>query len=348
MREETAVGIRAAAVAGADLPVERGDYAGVRTPWDRPAWRADFLSWAEQALAASGLRGAGGRTVRLRPWSVLVKMPVEGHEPVWCKANPAASAFEAGLGEALARWVPDRVLHPLAVDAAHGWSLLPHGGELLADRLDAGEADPGDWAEALRQYALTQRALVPYADEIEALGVPGARTAQLPGLLDGLMETNTSLDDGDRKALDLLRPRILEWCQELDALGVPDSLDHSDLHENQILSPGPGRYTFFDWGDAAVAHPFSTMLVTARTARVRFGPEALPRLRDAYLEPWTADGHSPRELRRAVSLACRLGALNRARSWSRLFPEALSGGLAGAGDADVARWLRRLHDEPPL
>ncbi|MFI6643710.1 aminoglycoside phosphotransferase family protein [Streptomyces sp. NPDC050504] len=348
MRDETAVDTGAAAAPGTDLPVEYGDYADVPTPWNRPAWRDALLSWAEQALTAHGLRETGGRTVRLRPWSVLVRMPVEGREPVWCKANPAASAFEAGLGEALARWVPDHVLRPIAVDAAHGWSLLPHGGELLADRLDTGEAGLDDWAEAMRQYALAQRALAPYADEIEALGVPGARTAQLPGLLDGLVESNTSLGDGDRKALDLLRPRILEWCQELDALGVPDTLDHSDLHENQILSPAPGRYTFFDWGDAAVAHPFTTMLVTARTARVRFGTEALPRLRDAYLEPWTADGRSPRELRRAVSLACRLGALNRARSWGRLFPEALSGSLAGAGDADVARWLRRLHDEPPL
>lgn len=307
--------------------VDRGKYPDAVTPWEREDWRADALAWAERGLAAHGLHGTGPRKVRLRPWSVLVRMPVAGGEAVWFKANPPASAFEAGLTEALARWVPGYVLRPLAVDADRGWSLLPDGGTLFRDALDSAAApvDPCAWEEPLRQYAAMQRALVPYADELERLGVPGARTAALAETFDRTVAGNTALEPADRRALGELRPRLVEWCEELTAAGIADTLDHSDLHDGQLFAPEPGRFTFFDWGDAAVAHPFCSFLVPARAARERFGPEALPRLRDAYLEQWTGDGRTTAGLRRALSLAWRLGAIGRACSWGRLFPGAYSG-----------------------
>ncbi|MFF3782129.1 phosphotransferase [Streptomyces sp. NPDC001933] len=330
------------------VAVDRGRYPDAVTPWEREDWRADALGWAERGLAAHGLRETGPRKVRLRPWSVLVRMSVAGGEAVWFKANPPASAFEAGLTEALARWVPGYVLRPLAVDADRGWSLLPDGGTLFRDALDSAAdrtaADPRAWEEPLRQYAGMQRALVPYAGEIERLGVPGARTPDLPATYDRIVAGNTALEPADRRALGELRPRLVEWCEELAGVGIADTLDHADLHDGQLFAPEPGRFTFFDWGDAAVAHPFCSFLVPALAARERFGPEALPRLRDAYLEQWTGHGRTPAELRRALSLAWRLGAIGRARSWGRLFPGASSGGV----DAQGARWLLELLAEPPL
>ncbi|GGV75012.1 phosphotransferase [Streptomyces gelaticus] len=321
------------------------------TPWAQEDWRAEALGWAERGLAAHGLRETGPRKVRLRPWSVLVRMSVAGGDAVWFKANPPASAFEAGLTEALACWVPAYVLRPLAVDAARGWSLLPDGGTLFRDALDSAAArsavDPRAWEEPLRQYAGMQRALAPYADEIERLGVPGARTAALPETFDRIVAENTALEPADRRALAELRPRLVEWCEELAGVGVADTLDHSDLHDGQLFAPEPGRFTFFDWGDAVVSHPFCSFLVPARAARERFGPEAPARLRDAYLEPWTDDGRTTAELRRALSRAWRLGAIGRACSWGRLFPGASIGG-GRAGNAEGARWLLELFAEPPL
>lgn len=331
--------------------VDRGQYPDAVTPWEQEDWRAEALGWAEHGLAAHGLRETGPRKVRLRPWSVLVRMSVAGGDAVWFKANPPASAFEAGLTEALARWVPSYVLRPLAVDAARGWSLLPDGGTLFRDALDSAAArsaaDPRAWEEPLRQYAAMQRTLVPYADEIERLGVPGARTATLPETFDRLVAENTALEPADRRALAELRPRLVEWCEELAGVGIADTLDHSDLHDGQLFAPEPDRFTFFDWGDAVVAHPFCSFLVPARAARERFGPEAPARLRDAYLEPWTGDGRTTAELRRALSRAWRLGAIGRACSWGRLFPGASIGG-GRAGDTEGARWLLELLAEPPL
>ncbi|MGW2182220.1 aminoglycoside phosphotransferase family protein [Streptomyces sp. NPDC001732] len=331
------------------MTVDRGRYPDAVTPWERRTWREAALDWAGQGLAAHGLRGTGPWKVRLRPWSVLVRMPVADGGTVWFKANPPASAFEAGLTEALSRWVPEHVLRPLAVDADRGWSLLPDGGTLFRDALDSARpaADPRAWEEPLRRYATMQRALVPYTEEIERLGVPAARTATLPDVFDRVVEENTALGPADRGRLRGLRPRLVEWCEELVAVGIPDTLDHSDLHDGQLFAAGPGRYTFFDWGDAAVSHPFCSFLVPAGSARERFGPDVLPRLRDAYLEPWTGAGRTAAGLRRATSLAWRLGAIGRACSWGRLFPGACDD-LGATGAAEGAHWLSELFAEPPL
>ena len=143
------------------------------------------------------------------------------------------------------------------------------------------------------------------------------------------------MDAADRERLRLFRPRLVEWCEELAAIGVPDSLDHADLHDGQILVAGAGRYTFFDWGDANVGHPFCSLLVALERAAEEHGSEVMARLEDAYLEGWT--GHTLPDLRRAADLARRLSWLTRAGSWSRLFPTA-----ARLGDPERAAALMRL------
>lgn len=329
--------------------VDRGRFPDTRTPWDDPDRRAEALDWATGRLAAHGLRESGRRQVRLRPWSVLVRFSVDGgrgDRPVWFKAVPPAAAFEAGLAAGLAAWVPDHVLAPLAVDAERGWCLLPDGGPLFRQVLDEGAGTLADWEDALRRYAVMQRALVPYAEKVTSLGVPSARPLELPGLFDTLLAENEALTGEERAELEALRPRLVEWCAELAAVGVADSLDHADLHDGQLFRPAPGRFTFFDWGDALVGHPFSSLLVPARSAEDRFGPQALTRLRDAYLEPWTGDGIAAGDLRRAVSLAWRLAALGRAASWGRMFPAPAA--PAAPGGAETALWLRELHCEPPM
>lgn len=327
--------------------VDRGQYPDAVTPWEDPAWRADALAWAERGLTAHGPRTARRLSVRLRPWSVLIRMTADGAPDTWFKANPPASAFEAGLTEALARWAPGQVPAPLAVDADRGWSLLPDGGTLFRDAHLTAEAGERAWAEALYQYGTMQRALCSRTAELARLGVPDARLAVLPALFDRLVRDNPVLDPDTRTALHRLRPRVEEWCDELAAIGIPDTLDHADLHDGQLFAPAPGRFTFFDWGDAAVSHPFCSLLVPLRRAGEQYGTHVLPRLRDAYLDAWSGTGAPGTDLRHGASLAWRLGAIGRACSWGRLFPSAPEA-LTARADAEAAGWLTGMLADPAL
>ncbi|MFD3404882.1 phosphotransferase [Kribbella sp. NPDC058693] len=309
------------------MQIDRGSYPDAKTPWEDPSWRSAALAWLDRELAKLGVSETEPRRVRLRPWSVIIRVSAE--RPVWFKATSPGSAFEPALAEALSRWAPEHVLTPYAVDCTRGWALLPDGGPLLRSQA----LDVRHWEEVLVQYADLQRALVPRVDELVRLGVPDARV--LPALFDSIVRT-VGVDDRERLAA--FRPQLVELCAELDGFGIAATLDHADLHDGQILVAGPGRYTFFDWGDANVGHPFCSLLVAIDRAAEQLGPDVVQRLEDAYVEPWTAQ-HPRSDLRRAAALARRLSPLTRASSWGRLFPA-----TAHIGHPERAAALLRLLD----
>ncbi|NYV77949.1 aminoglycoside phosphotransferase family protein, partial [Streptomyces sp. UH6] len=175
-----------------DTTTDRGDWPEAVTPWGDADWRTAVEEFTTRGLAAHGLRPAPTRTVRLRPWSVLVRVATDDGSQVWFKANPPASLFEAGLGEALSRLVPDHVLRPLAVDTDRGWSLLPDGGPVLREVLAgaAPEEAARTWEDLLPHYAQVQQALTAHTDVLTGLGVPTARTTALPELFERLLAEN--------------------------------------------------------------------------------------------------------------------------------------------------------------
>jgi hypothetical protein len=297
------------------------------------------LDWAARRLDALGIRATGpAEQVKLAAWSAVYSIPTPDGR-VWLKANGGQTRYEAALAAALGAWVPDRVLVPLAVDAERGWQLLPDGGTPL--RGTAADTDPDAWGRFLAEYADLQRRVTPHADELLALGVPDQRPTSMPDILAMLLDDpDLAIEDDARTALRRLQPEYADACARLAEAGPAATVQHDDLHSNNML-PMPDGDRIFDWGDAAVAHPFTTLLVTMRsfayTLDVKTDDPAVVRVRDAYLEPWGLGRDGP-EL---VALATWTGIPGRALSWRR--------SLAGAGPADleaygeaVAGWLTQL------
>ncbi|MGC4814089.1 aminoglycoside phosphotransferase family protein [Micromonospora sp. DT228] len=329
--------------------------AGARVP-DRSSeqWQVRARSWVDAQLGRVGRRVTGPVQPRVRPWSLVWRVPTDDG-PVWFKANNRGTVHEAVLIATLAGLTPERVLTPIAVDAAQGWSLLPDGGESLRDVL-ARDPDLAHWERALPGYAALQLATAPRADELVALGVPDHRPEVLAGLLAELLDDRGSLLIGAEGGLspDLHErlwaelPSYAERCRRLADLGIPATVQHDDLHDGNVFA-GPDGYRYFDWGDASVAHPFGTLLVTLRS--IRYATELaaddarLARLRDAYLEAWT-DRYDRGTLVEAVDLAINLGAVSRSLSWRRAL-DTVDASRAEYADA-VPGWLAELFSASPL
>ncbi|HEY0934062.1 MAG TPA: hypothetical protein VGD91_09990 [Trebonia sp.] len=322
-------------------------------PWQDPAWIAAAEDWITAGCAAAGLTRAGPALVRGRMYSVVLRVPVR-KGTVWFKASPPASGFEPALIAALADWYPDQFTVPLAVDPGRSWSLTRDGGPTLAHRqADAGDLRP--WRTMLRAYAGLQVSLAGHAGDLLALGLadlrPGSVPAQFEQLLtDPATERAVAAPDGigraRYRALRALTPRLREWCAELEDLGLPASLDHADVHPNNIFAAPAAP---FDWGDAAVAHPFASLLVALRTAAEHAGlPPRSPRLADLteeYLKPWLAAGHPRAAVDRSLILALRIAPLARALTWGRVFP-CYTGHPGPAGHA--VRALAAMLNPDPL
>ena len=281
--------------------------------WSSEAWREQAAGWIDRRLADAGLERTGEvEQPRVRPWATVLRAPTTDGD-VWMKAAGAATAFEAGLYELLAREAPDDVLTPLAIDAPRGWMLLPDGGPPVGARPDA---VPEAMAAALAQYGRLQRALAPHAAALPALGVPDMRPEVIPERFGEALEAARAAapaGGGDTGALErvaALRDDVARWCERLAVSPVPSSLDHNDLHHHNVLGTGP--YRFYDWGDAVLAHAFAAMLVPSQ---VLDGPQ-LDRARGAYLEAF-ADLAPAHELAEELELACRVARIARTLTWER-------------------------------
>ena len=271
--------------------------------WEDPAWLAQAREWIEDELARLGLRRTGGiEQPHVYPWSTVLRVPTDGG-PVWFKANTESLRYEAALVAVHAERRRDGV--PPLLGAA-----LERGGVLMADagvrlrELQEAERDLSRWLDVLPLYAGLQLDFAGDADRLVALGVPDLRLATLPATYERFV-SEVEVDARFRDAV----PRVAELCEQLAAYGVPETIQHDDLHDGQVFVRD-GSYLLLDWGDACVSHPFCTLSVTLEGVLawglddVEDSVDTAP-FRDAYLAPWAerVDG----DLVEACALAQRLG-----------------------------------------
>jgi aminoglycoside phosphotransferase (APT) family kinase protein len=165
------------------------------------------------------------------------------------------------------------------------------------------------------------------------------------GAEDGLSE-----DEYDRLLAGT--PAYAEACEQLDAFGVPASLQHDDLHANNVFvaADRTAPLRVFDWGDAVVGHPFGVLLISLRVVanltQLDHGAPELLRLRDAYLEPWSAE-YDRTALLEAARLVLRVGGVTRADCYRRALLEATPAGWAEFGDG-VPSWLAEMDKPTPI
>jgi Phosphotransferase enzyme family len=327
--------------------------------WTSKAFIEEARVWVAAQLARRGSRLTGGwGQPHTRVWSSTIRFETtEGR--VWFKVNGSGTAYESGLVALLGELRPGLAPDVIAFDRARAWSLTRDGGPMLRSIVASDELWTY-WERLLPRYAEAQLALAQQRTRLLSSGIPHLTPMQLRleyrRLLAELAVQPT--EDGgltieQTATLERLLPTYDDWCAELAASQVPNSLQHDDLHSNNVCWPGMvddvSSVRLIDWGDASVGHPFGTMLATLNSIAANAGvlsgdnrmddPRVL-RIRDAYLEPFTGLG-SREELLRWVALARSTGCVTRAVSWERALQDAPLTVVMGE-DFPVRGWLLEL------
>ena len=306
---------------------------------------AEAHEWTREACISLGIAiTAPIEQVHVRPWSTVFRVPTK-NGAVYMKCCGPTQRHEPRLTALLHREFPGLVTEVLAVHPTQPWMLVAEGGKKLGEVFSDDELLRA-WREILPRCAQLQRDITPRTNEILAFGTPDRREAPL---LAGFAEIVANepavsgqrldrLTADERRALASVHSRLAEALRALAALGIDDTLQHDDLHQNNVLVRD-GRMMIFDWGDSCVSHPFGTLAVTLRFAAQKTGraqdADEILALRDAYLEPWSDRG-SPRELRDAAELGRRIGEVSRTLTFyavARAYPGVIDtypGGFAGS------------------
>jgi aminoglycoside/choline kinase family phosphotransferase len=266
-----------------------------------------------------------------RPWSRVLRVPT-ADEDLYLKQCEPVQAFEPALTVALAARWPDRVPEVVAADPERAWLLLRDGGTRVRE-----SGDLVAYARALELYGELQREEVVHVDELLALGLRDLRLPVVVAAYEPFFEDDHGLEREEAARLRGLAPRFHELCAEVEAFGLPDSIQHDDLHDSNVFVR-EGRVAIFDWGDSSVAHPLWSLVKPLRNARDEgLDPEPL---RAAYLVAWTAVEPEER-LRAALRVAVPVGIFAYALQVRRLL-DFLPAAARPIRERYLADQLRRL------
>jgi hypothetical protein len=256
-----------------------------------------------------------------QPWSTVLRVPIAG-DTVWFKRCKSIWTFEPRLTANLHERWPDRTPEVIAHDDDRAWLLLRDAGTQVEHLPDAQAV----WLDALRRYAELQRGEVAHAAEHLAHGVPDQRLPALPAEYAAMLERDIPLTTDQRGRLRRFEPRFAELCAALAARGVPETIQHDDLHIHNVYARN-GRTLLLDWGDSCIAHPYFSLVVTFMFVD---DSEHLE-LRDAFLEAWDGDVET-------FDLALRIGRIAHVFKWIR-FRDVLPADFLPEYDGWFVDWL---------
>jgi hypothetical protein len=293
-----------------------------RVPWYLPGWKETAQCWIENQCKNLNLTMTG-QMEQIRSWqrASLWRIPTID-EWIYFKAVPAMFEFEPYLTHALAEWFPGSAPGILCTDPLNHWFLMWGAGE----RSLTNRPEIMHWEAAIRSFSQIQLALVDHTTDLIALGTPDRRLEHFPGWIDELLADTVTLRRGDfglsdeeMTQLRVLGPEIKKMAIRLQESGIPATLEHGDFWSGQVLLDANEDYTFIDWSDSSVTHPFLSIwfFLVEVAYELPGANDAYTRLRQAYLRPWLEYG-SFEQLLDTFELAQLLSPIHHALIYHRL------------------------------
>lgn len=169
--------------------------------------------------------------------------------------------------------------------------------------------------KGLTVYATIQQGAANHTDALLDLGVSDWRLATMPSLYLALLNKDSFLkSDGLMQTeIDQLKSfhhRVAALCHQLAQYSIPETIEHGDFHDNNILINVHNDLIVNDWGEAVITHPFFScvdfLVSAARQHNIIEGSETYNVLRDGYLNHWLAFENKDR-LFDAFNLVKQLG-----------------------------------------
>lgn len=251
-------------------------------------------AWAQTSLINLGYVIQGSmEVIRAMPWSQVSRFSTSrGY--VYFKQMAPQFAVEPLVLSFLAQRYFYCIPPLLASNAELRCFLMPDVGTRLREKLKMNY-----------QIEIATKVLTTYADiqlntmkdiaGILSLGVKDWRLKRLPDIYlqllaqEELLRTD-GLTQDELRTIQHLYSRFVENCEQLAQLGIPETVEHGDFQDNNILINDKKDIIINDWGDTNITHPFFSLGSWLDSARRHHGLQKnsaqYKALVNAYLEKW--------------------------------------------------------------
>lgn len=132
-------------------------------------------------------------------------------------------------------------------------------------QLFKGHVDADQLKQGILNYTIIQRLLENKLQQLLSLGIPDWRLHRIASLYYQLIEQDKLLlDDGltekEINRLHQLYPACIKLCEDLSRYRIPETINHCDFHENNmLLDKKTGAINIIDWGETVISHPFFSL-----------------------------------------------------------------------------------------
>ena len=273
-----------------------------------------IIKWAEEILLSQGcIIKSAPEDVQITPWS-NVKRILTSDGYIYLKQMPPKLYLEPIITQILYDSFHANVPQVIATNKDLNCFLTKGSGIPLRE-IFKNNFQSNLLCQGIKKYTYIQRSAVEHVTTFLELGVPDWRLEKLPILYTQLISNEDILiDDGmtsdEISLLYKLHPKFSAICELLSKYKIPETLDHGNFNDNNILiEDNTNHMTIIDWAETVITHPFFSLVYCLRNAAARYGFKETDKtyleLQDACVQDWL--GFEERtKLLEAFSLAKRL------------------------------------------
>ncbi len=286
----------------------------------------DLIQWGKDSLKKTGYALIGDEEIiQKTPYSCVVRF-LTSQGNIYLKKTPPSLFIEVEIIKFLKYKINTMVPSILEVNKELCSFLMLDAGIPLQEYLKE-NFQPNLLNSAIKQYTDIQYAVSSETEPFLKLGVPDWRLKNLSNLYQKLINKKDSLQkdgltESEYNSLKILMPTVTILCDMLSQYNIPETLDHCDFHDNNILINTRNiQLTLIDLGEIVITHPFFSLLSFISKAALRYSlndaHHTFIELLDTCVENWYTFGNKI-DLKQAMLVAKKLWPIYSALGYYRL------------------------------
>ncbi|MGM9451957.1 phosphotransferase [Legionella bozemanae] len=269
-----------------------------------------IILWAKNILSSNML---DTEIVVQTPWSSVLRISTpEG--PLYLKQTPPTLFIEVDILKKYRNLckITD-IPEVIAENKNLHCFLMKECGDATLRTLFDGHLKIDLLVQGFQVYNAMQWATVPHIAAFIQAGVPDWRLEQFPHLYEDLVSNVSFLKANglEMTQIKTLQDAIVSLealCQELSSYGIPECLNHSDFHENNMLfSSSTKKISIIDLGETAINHPFFSLAaflkIPCSNYKISLDSPDYQMLHDTCFQGWVLLGE---DLQKALELTEKL------------------------------------------
>jgi hypothetical protein len=259
----------------------------------------EAIEWAMKALKKTVINTA---VVVETPWSNVLRISTSQY-PVYLKQTPPDLFIEVDIIQKCRELcgITD-IPEVIAVNKKLHCFLMKECGDASLRTVFDGHLNVDLLAQGLQVYKNIQQTTAAHLDAFLQTGVPDWRLEHFPKLYQDLVNNEEflqahGLEAAQIKILQDAVRKVETLCQELANYAIPECLNHSDFHENNMLfSNTTQKVSIIDLGETAINHPLFSLAaflkIPCNLYNVTFASIDYQKLHDTCFNGWLDDKKS--------------------------------------------------------